>query len=185
MFLSATLPEEVSQLKKLDTLNISNNSISHFPDAFVNLKSLKTVNISQNKLTEFPLFLCQLTHVDFVDVSDNKITYIPNGIDVISAVEVNLNRNQVSVIPESLSSCRRLKVLRLEENCINLMGVPPSILQNSSISLLCLEGNPLQLRELRELPEYEKVYNYIYPNLIVLINEDIGYYLHLSPIVYG
>ena len=124
----------------------------------MNLKSLKTVNISQNKLTEFPLFLCQLTHVDFVDVSDNKITYIPNGIDVISAVEINLNRNQVSVIPESLSSCRRLKVLRLEENCINLMGVPPSILQNSSISLLCLEGNPLQLRELQELPEYEKVY---------------------------
>ena len=151
------LPEEISQLKKLETLTLSQNIISSFPDSFVNLKSLQTVNVSCNNLTEFPIALCQLTRVDFVDLSSNKITAIPNGIDVISAVEINLNRNQIAVIPESISKCQRLKVLRLEENCIEIMGLPPSVLKDSKISLLCLEGNPLLTRELQEIPEYEKV----------------------------
>ena len=157
MYGLVSLPEETAQLKKLETLVLAHNSITAFPDAFVNLKSLQTVNVSQNNLSEFPLALCQLTRVDFVDLSGNKIKEIPNGIDVISAVEINLNGNQISVIPESVSKCRRLKVLRLEENCIELMGVPPVVLKDSKVSLLCLEGNPLLMRELQELPEYEKV----------------------------
>ncbi len=152
-----TLPEEISQLKKLETLTLSHNNISSFPDSFVNLKSLQTVNVSNNNLMEFPIALCQLVKIDFVDLSDNKITAIPNGIDVISAVEINLNRNRIGVIPENLSKCQRLKVLRLEENCVEVMGVPPSVLRDSKISLLCLEGNPLLMRELQEIPEYEQV----------------------------
>lgn len=158
IFLSlAWLPGELAQLKKLDSLNMSFNSLSTFPDSFVNFKALKTVNISHNKLKEFPLFLCQLTQVNFVDLSDNEIQIIPTGIEVISAVEINLNRNQISVIPESISNCRNLKVLRLEENCISLMGVPPTVLRDSTISLLCLDGNAFPLRELHEMPEYDKV----------------------------
>ena len=151
------LPSELSELKKLETLNVSFNSLSSFPDSFVNFKTLKTVNISNNKLTEFPLFLCQLTQVNFVDLSSNQITSLPAAIEVISAVEINLNMNQISVIPESISRCQRLKVLRLEENCISLMGIPPVVLRDSNISLLCLEGNPFTQRELHEIPEYEKV----------------------------
>jgi Leucine-rich repeat (LRR) protein len=150
------LPCELSQLKKLEILNVSFNSLSYFPDSFVNFKALKTVNISHNQLKQFPLFLCQLTQVNFVDLSSNCITSIPAGIEVISAVEINLNQNQISLIPESVSQCQRLKVLRLEENCISLMGVPPVVLRDSNISLLCLDGNPLSLRELAEMPEHDK-----------------------------
>ncbi len=156
LFLVA-IPDEISQLKKLETLILTDNAISTFPDSFVNLKMLQTVNVSHNNLTEFPICFCQLVRVDFVDLSDNKIVSIPNGIDVISAVEINLNRNQISVIPESVSKCQRLKVLRLEENCIESMGIPPAVLKDSNISLLCIEGNPVTNRELQEIPEYEKV----------------------------
>lgn len=37
------------------------------------------------------------------------------------------------------------------------MGVPPTVLRDSNISLLCLEGNPFSQRDLYEIPEYEKV----------------------------
>ena len=152
-----SLPSELSELKKLETLNVSANCLSMFPDSFVNFKALKTVNLSGNKLTSFPLFLCQLTQVNFVDLSSNQITSIPVGIEVISAVEINLNRNQISVIPESVSQCQSLKVLRLEENCISLVGVPPTVLRDSNISILCLDGNLFPPRELHEMPEYNKV----------------------------
>ena len=118
---------------------------------------LKTVDLSRNKLKEFPLFLCQLIHVNFVDLSTNQITQIPEGIEVISAVEINLNQNQITVLPESLARCKRLKVLRLEENCISASGIPPAVLTDSVISLLCLEGNVVDMRELKQLPEYDKV----------------------------
>lgn len=53
--------------------------------------------------------------------------------------------------------CAHLKVLRLEENCIPLTGVPPTVLRDSNISLLCLEGNMFPLREIQEMPEYDRV----------------------------
>lgn len=104
-----------------------------------------------------PLCVCQLTHADFVDLSANKIVTIPDGIQVISAVEINLNQNQINHIPETISACKRLKVLRLEENCLHESGIPPVVLADSTISLLCLQGNPLDINELRSMPEYEKV----------------------------
>ena len=155
--LTVGLPEELGFLKKLEALNLSSNNISVVPDSFVNLKLLKTVNISHNKLKEFPLFLCQLVHVSFVDLSANQITQVPEGIEVISAVEINLNQNQITVLPESLARCKRLKVFRVEENCISTGGIPPAVLTDSTISLLCLEGNVVDMREFKQLPEYEKV----------------------------
>ena len=113
--------------------------------------------LSQNQFTTVPLCICQLTHADFVDLSVNKIVTIPDGIQVISAVEINLNQNQINRIPEAIAACKRLKVLRLEENCLDEAGIPPVVLADSTISLLCLQGNPLDISEVRSMPEYEKV----------------------------
>ena len=137
----AQLPEAVGGLKKLESFNLEQNGLTSLPDSCVNLKSLKTVNLSHNKLQSFPLFLCQLTHLDFANLSSNAIQELPQGINVLSAVELNLNSNSISVLPASLAKCKRLKVLRVQENTLELMGVPPALLSDSNISLLCAEGN--------------------------------------------
>ena len=155
---TAQLPDSIGDLKKLETLNLAANGLSSLPEGIINLKAIKTVNLSQNSLQTFPLFLCQLTHLDFADLSDNKIEELPEGIQVLNAVELNVNRNSISVIPASLAWCRRLKVLRIVENTLSLMGIPPAILSDSSISLLCTEGNLFEVRELQEMPEYAKVH---------------------------
>ena len=154
---SVQLPEEVGSLKKLETLNLEQNELVSLPDSCVNLKALKTVNLSRNKLQTFPLFLCQLIHLDFADLSNNAIQELPEGIDALNAVELNLNGNGISVLPASLAKCVRLKVLRVQENTLELMGLPPALLSDSNISLLCVEGNLFEMRELHEIPEYEKV----------------------------
>lgn len=56
-----------------------------------------------------------------------------------------------------ISHCPRLKVLRLEENCLELSMLPQSILSDSQISLLAVEGNLFEIKKLRELEGYEKV----------------------------
>lgn len=46
-------------------------------------------------MTEFPVPLCGLPQLDVVDLSGNHITVVPDGIEELQAVELNLNMNQV------------------------------------------------------------------------------------------
>ena len=50
-----------------------------------------------------------------------------------------------------------MQVLRVEENTLQLGGIPPSLLSSSAVSLLCTSGNLFQNRELQDLPEYQLV----------------------------
>ena len=154
----AHLPETLGTLKKLETLNLDHNDLASLPESLVNIKTLKKVVLSHNKLKHFPLFLCQLVRLDFADLSSNSIEALPeDGIDIFNGVELNLNSNSISVLPASLAKCKRLKVLRAEENTLELGGVPEVILTESKISLLCLNGNLFSPRELQELPHYDMV----------------------------
>ena len=111
---TAHLPETLGSLKKLETLNLERNSLTSL------------------KLKHFPLFLCQLTHLDFADLSSNSLESLPeNGMDVFNGVELNLNCNSISVLPAALAKCKRLKVLRMEENTLELGGLPDVILTES------------------------------------------------------
>lgn len=53
--------------------------------------------------------------------------------------------------------CPRLKVLRLEENCLELSSIPLSILKDSQVSLFSVEGNLFEVKNLRDLDGYDKV----------------------------
>ena len=59
----------------------------------------------------FPPFIRQLPLLDFADLSSNSITELPGeAVEGMKVVELNLNRNNLSVLPEALSKCSRLKV---------------------------------------------------------------------------
>ncbi len=53
------------------------------------------MNLSHNQLTSFPLPLASLPQLDLLDLSSNSITTLPEGIEGLQAVELNLNENQV------------------------------------------------------------------------------------------
>lgn len=74
----------------------------------------------------------------------------------IRALEVNLNQNQISQLPESLARCNRLKTLRLEENCLNLEAIRPNLLGESKISVLSLAGNLFDEKKLADIEGYDK-----------------------------
>ena len=146
-------------MKKLETFHLEHNAIATLPvHALANLKALKSIHLSHNKLDTFPHTLCSLGQLDFVDLSGNAIKELPTDeIENLNAVELNLNQNAIAVLPEGVARCKRLKVLRVEENVLELGGLPPAILGGSKVSLLCLEGNLFQQREWQALPEYEQV----------------------------
>ncbi|CAM1320298.1 LRRC57 (predicted) [Pycnogonum litorale] len=153
----AVVPEELGSLKKLETLSLNSNSITSLPKSFDSLKNIRNLSLSRNRLSSFPVVVCKLRHLEVLDLSGNKISEIPEEASGVQASEINLNENQVSLLSgQALCSCSRLKILRLEENCLELAAITPEILKNSTISLLALDGNLFEIKKLRDVDGYEE-----------------------------
>lgn len=152
----ASLPAEIGKLKKLETLSLNGNRIQQLPPTLGQLKALRTLNLSGNQISEFPLGLGTLRHLDLLDLSRNQIQSVPAEVSELQAIEINLNQNQISVLSGDVSRCPRLKVLRVEENCLELASIPLSILSESQVSLFSVEGNLFEVKKLRDLEGYDK-----------------------------
>ncbi|CAL1575398.1 unnamed protein product [Knipowitschia caucasica] len=151
-----SLPAEIGKLKKLETLSLNQNQLQTVPGALCQLKALRTLSLSGNLISELPSGLGALRHLDLLDLSHNKIHSIPPEVQELQAIEVNLNQNQISSVAPSIAQCPRLKVLRLEENCLELAAVPLQVLGQSQVSLLSLEGNLFEVKDMRDLEGYDK-----------------------------
>nr|XP_020477045.1 leucine-rich repeat-containing protein 57 isoform X1 [Monopterus albus]XP_020477046.1 leucine-rich repeat-containing protein 57 isoform X1 [Monopterus albus]XP_020477047.1 leucine-rich repeat-containing protein 57 isoform X1 [Monopterus albus] len=150
------LPSEIGKLKKLETLSLNGNRIQHLPLTLGQLKALRTLSLAGNQISEFPLGLGSLKQLDLLDLSRNQIQSIPTEVSELQAIEINLNQNQISVLAVEVSRCPRLKVLRLEENCLELSSIPQSILSESQVCLFSVEGNLFEVKRLRDLDGYDK-----------------------------
>ncbi|KAM9777809.1 leucine-rich repeat-containing protein 57 [Neosynchiropus ocellatus] len=152
----SALPPEISKLKKLEVLSLSGNRIQQLPSTLGQLKALRTLCLSGNQITEFPSGLGSLRHLDLLDLSRNQIQSVPAGVSELQAIEINLNQNQISVLSAEVSRCPRLKVLRVEENCLELSSIPTSILSQSQVSLFSVEGNLFEVKRLRDVEGYDQ-----------------------------
>ncbi|XP_057304115.1 leucine-rich repeat-containing protein 57-like [Hydractinia symbiolongicarpus] len=148
---------DISKLVKLESLIFSSNLLRTFNlSNAASLRNLKTVNLNKNKIKEFPITLCQLSSLDAVDLSENFISTLPNDIKGLKSIELNLNKNRLKELNESISECPRLKVLRIEENCLPLSAMTENILKNSQIAVLAFEGNMFDMKQLQEVEGYNE-----------------------------
>lgn len=152
----SSIPGEIGLLKKLESVNFSINDLTSLPSSFSDLVNLRTVNLSNNKFSAFPPVFSNMKRLELLDISHNKLVEVPDFISEVSSVEINFNQNQISVLSENISECQKLKVLRLEENCLQLQAIPEKILTDSQISLLSIEGNLFEAKDLHAREGWEK-----------------------------
>lgn len=157
------VPSSLGHLKKLESLHLQCNSLYSLPDSMRRLTSLRTLDLSHNKLSLFPTSLYTLPCLDYLNVSHNSLPALPQeGVEQLAVLELNLSCNSLSSLPVGLSMCRKLKVLRVEENSLELTGLPQELLERSKVSLLCVDGNLFQQRDLQGLPGYQQVCAYLF-----------------------
>jgi len=150
-----SIPNEISKLLKLETLSLSFNLLQTFQlNSSSKMKHLKTIHLNDNKLKVFPVQLCELPDVDAIDLSSNLITKLPDELHQLKAIELNMNRNRLKNLNDSLSKCERLKVLRIEENCLTLDSLTPVILKESQISVLAFDGNTFDMKQFQDVDGY-------------------------------
>ncbi|PZC86982.1 leucine-rich repeat-containing protein 57 [Helicoverpa armigera] len=151
-----TIPESLGSMKKLELFNVSNNLITFLPDSFAKLSNLKQVYLNNNRLKEFPTQLLGLHSLEVVELSNNKITEVPSGMSELYAAELNLSQNEISILSEDMHQAPRLKILRLEENCLSLDAIRPSLLRDSKMHTINLDGNLFEPKLLVSLEGYNE-----------------------------
>jgi len=164
-----SVSSEINKLVKLESLSFASNSLKTINLSNASkMKHLKSVNLSSNKLTTFPVDFCNLTNLDALDLSCNSIVSLPADIKTLKAIELNLNRNKLKELNDGLCFCERLKVLRVEENCLDLHSMTEGILKRSQVSLISFDGNTFSMKEFQELEGYEEVRSRVYYHRVPL-----------------
>lgn len=74
----------------------------------------------------------------------------------MTVVDLNLNENQVESLGNSLHKCLHLKILRLQNNRLSLNSVTETLLAESQVSSLLLEGNLFEMKALADLEGWEQ-----------------------------
>lgn len=149
------LPDEIGNLVKLESLILNDNQLVSLPSTLINLTCLKKIDLSSNQLTEFPVLFANAKNLDTIDLSKNKIGNVPDEIDTLNVSELNLNQNRVNKISSKLAEWPRLKVLRVEENCLTIDGLPTELLKNSTVSLISFDGNLFDSKQFQNLDGYD------------------------------
>ncbi|XP_075255022.1 uncharacterized protein LOC142347040 [Convolutriloba macropyga] len=122
------VPEELCALSgSLEKLNLKKNFISTFPSQLALLQKLTLLHFGHNRLTIFPEAVSMLCNLETLHLHDNCIEMIPeNCIGRLGRLKVlNLNGNQIQVIPTDIGFLENLRFLSIEKN--NLKTFPNEI----------------------------------------------------------
>lgn len=150
------LREEIGYLIKLECLSLNNNSLAQLPISLGELQHLNRIFLRNNNFCDFPVVLCSLKKLDVLDLSENKLTGIPDDIKFLNVIELILCKNRLSMISDSIADCPRLKVLRLDQNCLSVNSFPRRLFPDSQVTILTIDGNKFDPDDLKALPDYDK-----------------------------
>lgn len=119
------LPEAVGKISTLEVLSVRYNNIRQLPTTMSSLSNLKELNVSFNELESVPESLCFATTLVKLNVGNNfaDLRSLPRSIGNLEMLEeLDISNNQIRVLPDSFRMLTRLRVLRVEENPLE---VPP------------------------------------------------------------
>ena len=98
----------------VSVLDLSHNSLAELPDEFSQLEKLESIDVSHNKMQQFPEVLQRLPALSTIDLSSNEISDI-HAQDFTSSQsleELNVSSNPLSDdVIQLLQSIIRVKVI--------------------------------------------------------------------------
>ncbi|XP_041018178.1 plant intracellular Ras-group-related LRR protein 4-like [Juglans microcarpa x Juglans regia] len=119
------LPEAVGKIETLEVLSVRYNNIKQLPTTVSSLSNLRELDVSFNELESVPESLCLATTLVKMNIGNNfaDMRSLPSSIGNLEMLEeLDISNNQIRVLPGSFRMLTRLRVLRVEENPLE---VPP------------------------------------------------------------
>ncbi|KAG4992124.1 hypothetical protein AAZX31_09G179000 [Glycine max] len=119
------LPEAVGKIESLEVLSVRYNNVKQLPTTMSSLSNLKELNVSFNELEYVPESLCFATSLVKMNIGNNfaDMRSLPRSIGNLEMLEeLDISNNQIRVLPDSFGMLTRLRVLKVEENPLE---IPP------------------------------------------------------------
>jgi len=111
-FFIRSLPEEIGQLKQLQSFSLASGQLKTLPPSFGELTKLQTLNLADNNLRSLPETISQLDKLEKMDLSRNQLKVLPRGLEgLVSLKELDLRHNKFlpvekDEIQEQLPECQ-------------------------------------------------------------------------------
>lgn len=143
-----SLPDTLSQLHKLETLDLRHNKFSeNIPAVIYKIPSLEKLWLRYNHIKNVSKDIKNLINVRMIDLRNNNISELPSEIGCLSSMTICLlSSNHIKYLPEEIGNCSKLSQLDLQQN--ELRQLPSSIGNLNLLTRLAIRYN-----QLIELPE--------------------------------
>lgn len=134
----------LSTLIKLQELNLSGNQLTKIPTELSSLGALTSLDVSHNLFTtNYAATLTSLKNLQWLSFSNNQITAFPTEIaQTKNLIHLNFSDNKISGGVESLLVLKDLEQLYLDKNLF-AGTFPSALLQLNKLQMLSLTGNQL------------------------------------------
>lgn len=154
------IPSSISNLQKVEELQIPYNSISSLPDSFIELKELRLLNLYGNTLSSLPANFGNLPNLKVLLLGRTEIAEVPSSLPSLKNLEIlALDETKIAFTDkdvEILAQIPNLKKLDLTL-CRKITGLPKNLkllgfLQELTLQKVMLEKEDvIRLRD--ELPK--------------------------------
>ncbi|MES2772944.1 MAG: leucine-rich repeat domain-containing protein [Bacteroidota bacterium] len=116
-----TLSQTFFDLKNLADLDLWGCKLQSIPSGFGRMKRLKGLNLGANNLDKLPEDISGLDSLTFLSLDLNKFKTVPKVIFALTSLEnVHLYNNQISEVSDSISKLKMLGQLTIDNNCLTL-----------------------------------------------------------------
>lgn len=145
-----SLPDDITKLKKLTSLNLARTCIERLPSTFGQLQKLKQLDLSSTNLKEFPKQVLEIGGLESLNLSNNTIETIPDDIAKLKKLKVlKIDNAGIKFIPYTIGQLDSLEELHLYNNFINEIPKEIGLLENLKVIMMgSYEANHNQVREL-------------------------------------
>lgn len=134
-----SLPEQLSYLTHLETLDLSDNKFTVMPPSIKALTHLTDLSLIANELTGLPSDISRLIHLERINLAGNKLTALPTELCSLTRLDfLGLEDNQLTSLPPEFTALQNLKRLYLDDN--DLTSILP-ICSLTKLEQLTLSGN--------------------------------------------
>lgn len=104
------LTNEIGELKNLQTLNLTFNSLTELPSGLGYCISLVNLNLSRNKLQTLPIEFNLLSNLEYISISENEFKEFPMILLSLPKLKaIDISQNQLTDIPEAIESMESLQ----------------------------------------------------------------------------
>lgn len=137
------LPDFVGKMPNLEILGLFGNEVSEIKINKQDFKNLKWIDLRYNKFEIFPIELFSLPKIERITIWYNEIVSIPE-FDYLntSLIELNLENNNLTSLPKSITNLRNLEILDLGSNQIDAKSIEQCY-QLKKIKVLSFDDNDL------------------------------------------